>query len=54
LNNDEPFGSIYFLDILHIGFGCTFYGNFGIFPRFGLLHQEKSGNPGHQPNKGLA
>jgi hypothetical protein len=28
-----------------------FYGKFGIFPRLGMLHQEKSGNPDWRQSK---
>jgi hypothetical protein len=42
---------VYFTDIWKIlwTFGI-FVGHFGIFSRFGMLYQEKSGNPGVYSN----
>jgi hypothetical protein len=37
-----------------LAFLCTFgifYGHLVYFSRFGILHQEKSGNPGRNPGK---
>jgi hypothetical protein len=38
---------VYFTAISYILWSfCIFCGHFGIFPHFGMLYEEKSGNPG--------